>query len=64
MTKRDVLIKEVEQAPEPLLDELLDFLRYLQQKEGRKPPDTALASEQVLARDWLKPEEDLAWRGL
>ena len=64
MTKRDVLIKELEQAPEPLLDELLDFLRFLKQKPGQKPPDTALASEQVLARDWLKPEEDLAWRGL
>lgn len=23
--------------------------------------DTAILSEKVLAREWLKPEEDLAW---
>jgi len=27
-------------------------------------PLTHLASEKVLAKDWLTPEEDLAWQGL
>ena len=27
----------------------------------RKPAETALISEPVLAREWLKPEEDRAW---
>ncbi|MBM4160162.1 MAG: hypothetical protein FJ217_03590 [Ignavibacteria bacterium] len=27
-------------------------------------PDTMLASEKALARDWDSPEEDVAWSGL
>jgi len=33
-------------------------------KSNRKASDTALLSEQVLARDWLRPEEDEAWASL
>lgn len=29
-----------------------------------KPNDTALMSEPVLAKDWMKPEEDKAWSHL
>jgi antitoxin component of MazEF toxin-antitoxin module len=29
-----------------------------------KASDTALLSEKVLARDWLRPEEDEAWASL
>jgi antitoxin MazE len=29
-----------------------------------KLSDTALMSEEVLARDWLRPEEDKAWESL
>jgi hypothetical protein len=27
----------------------------------KKTADTAILSEKVLAREWLKPEEDRAW---
>ena len=64
MTKRDILIREVEQVPEPLLDELLDFLRFLKEKCLQERRETALASESVLGQDWLRPEEDAAWRDL
>jgi len=33
---------------------------YLDPAES-KAAETALLSETVLAREWLKPEEDLAW---
>jgi transcriptional regulator with XRE-family HTH domain len=32
--------------------------------DSRQVPTTALASEPVLARDWLSPEEDEAWAHL
>lgn len=70
MTKRESLIREVEDAPEPLLDELLAAVRALKERhrrpaaEDRAPAITALASEQVLGRDWLTPEEDEAWSHL
>lgn len=57
-------MKELEAAPEPLLRELLSFLSLL---KGKKTPvgiETAIASETVLGKDWLKPEEDEAWKDL
>lgn len=32
--------------------------------EKRKISETMLLSEKVLARDWLRPEEDAAWASL
>lgn len=64
MSTRQQVLKEVEQVPEPLLEEVLDFIRFLRAKASRAANETALASEQVLAKDWLKPEEDEAWQDL
>ncbi len=33
-------------------------------KQQRREQSAALASEQTLAKDWLRPEEDEAWRDL
>ena len=64
MSKLDTLIKEVAQIPEPMLDEILDFVRFLKLKNIQEKHETALASEPALKKDWLKPEEDEAWRDL
>lgn len=64
MTKREIVIKEVEQLPEGLLDELLEFLRYLSSQSPNGSWATAFASESALQKDWLKPEEDAAWQHL
>ena len=62
MTKKEILLSEIEQVPEPLLDEVLDFVYYLKIKIIREQMDTAIASESSLKKDWLKPEEDKAWQ--
>ncbi len=45
----------------------LDFVNVLS-KEGEnsvsEPPMTHYASQQSLAKDWLTPEEDSAWKDL
>ncbi|MDI6783527.1 MAG: DUF2281 domain-containing protein [bacterium] len=64
MTTKDWLIKEIEQAPEPFLIELLDFIRFLKSNTIRKGTETAIASESALKKDWLSPEEDEAWQNL
>jgi len=64
MTKRELVLTEIEQAPEPLLDEILEFLRLLHKEPLEGGLDLALASESALAKDWLRPEEDEAWRDL
>ena len=64
MTKKEMLIREIEEAPDPLLDEVLEFLHFLKAKMVRGRLDTAIASESSLAKDWLRPEEDKAWDNL
>ncbi|HEY3319658.1 MAG TPA: DUF2281 domain-containing protein [Planctomycetota bacterium] len=64
MTTKEALLKAIDEAPEPLLDEVLDFVHFLKAKLSTEARNTALASESALRKDWLKPEEDAAWRDL
>ena len=64
MNKKEPIAKEIEQVPEPLLEEVLDFVRFLKSKRMREKLETSLLSESSLKKDWLKPEEDGAWRDL
>jgi len=64
MSKKEILISEIEQVPESYLDEVLDFVHFLRSKIVRENIDTAIASESSLRKDWLLPEEDEAWQGL
>jgi hypothetical protein len=64
MSKKEILISELDQVPESYLDEVLDFVHFLKSKIRRESIDTAIASESSLRKDWLLPEEDKAWQGL
>jgi hypothetical protein len=64
MSKKEILISEIEQVPEAFLDELLDFVHFLKIKIVKESPDIAIASESSLKKDWLRPEEDEAWQSL
>lgn len=61
---RETLLEELEEAPEPVLEELLQFLHLLQNRETGPRAALPLLSESSLARDWLRPEEDEAWAHL
>ncbi len=62
--KREILIREIEQLPESLFEEMLDFIHFLKTKGRKRKSETAIASELTLKKDWLRPEEDRAWRDL
>ena len=64
MSKKELLLKEIEQVPEPFLDEILDFIRFLKTKKIKESMHITIASESSLAKDWLKPEEEEAWQNL
>jgi hypothetical protein len=64
MNKIELLLNEVKKFPEPLLDEVLDFVQFLKTKIVMEKMETAIASESSLKKDWLKPEEDEAWQDL
>ncbi len=61
MTTMDSVLREIERVPEPVLREVLDFVRFLKARLAqRAASDAAAASEPVLAKDWNRPEEDQA----
>ncbi len=60
----ELLFKEIENLPDHLKDELLDYIQYLKSKAAKEKHDLALISESSLQKDWLKPEEDEAWNDL
>ena len=64
MSKKELLLSEIEKVPEPFLDELLDFVQFLKTKIIKERIDIAIASESSLKNDWLKIEEDEAWQSL
>jgi hypothetical protein len=64
MTTRERLLRELQEAPEQVIEELAEYLRLVKTKAARERFDTARASEAVLGRDWLRPEEEAAWKDL
>jgi hypothetical protein len=63
MNSKNIIIKEIENLPEPMLAEVLDFVRFLEQKKSDML-DTYIQSESSLAKEWLLPAEDEAWKNL
>ncbi len=64
MTKRESVLRELDRVPDSVLDEVEDFIRFLQMRVARDAMATAVASESSLKKDWLRPEEDEAWQDL
>jgi len=63
LSKRELIVRELEDLPERDLDKILGFLLSLKQGDIETALPT-LAAESALAKDWLTPEEDAAWAGL
>ncbi|MEG4804048.1 hypothetical protein QUB63_24400 [Microcoleus sp. ARI1-B5] len=64
MNAKELLLKEVENIPEFILQEVWDFLQFLKTKYDLNKLEVSLLSESALQKDWLKSEEDEAWQNL
>ncbi|MBD2514398.1 DUF2281 domain-containing protein [Nostoc sp. FACHB-973] len=65
MMLKEQITQELEKLPEPLLQEILDFVQFLQAKYQKdKTLEIRIMSESSLQKDWLSPEEDAAWQNL
>ena len=65
MTSKQDLIREIETLPFNLIDEAYRYISLLKQSKTQiAANDITLASEKSLAKDWLSPEEDIAWENL
>jgi len=68
MINREILLKKIESLPPYLLEEVDDYIDFIQFKKVKnnntRVDDITLASQDSLGKDWLKPEEDEAWADL
>ncbi|NET46698.1 hypothetical protein [Okeania sp. SIO2B3] len=64
MKTKELLIKEVENSPDLILQEVWDFLQFLKAKYQQEQLEVSLLSESSLKKDWLQPEEDEVWQNL
>jgi hypothetical protein len=64
MSTLQVLESELESAPEPLVEEVLQFARALKQTYQSVNREPMLYAQTALNKDWLLAEEDEAWRDL
>ncbi|MDF5740151.1 MULTISPECIES: DUF2281 domain-containing protein [unclassified Nostoc] len=65
MMIKEQITQELDKLPEPLLQEILDFIQFLQAKYQKdKTLEINIMSESSLQKDWLRPEEDAAWQDL
>lgn len=60
MNMKELLIQEVEKSPDFILQEVWDFLQFLNAKYQQNKLEMSLMSESSLQKDWLQPEEDEA----
>jgi hypothetical protein len=64
MSSKQVLVNEIETLPPNIVDEILHYALFLKLHKSKVVNDITLASERSLAKDWLLPEEDIAWGDL
>jgi len=54
----------IDRLPDDLVQEVRDFVEYLESKNLKGKFETALLAESALRKDWLTPVEDQAWQDL
>ena len=64
VAKKELILREMEHVPEPLFNEILDFIHFFKTKTLKEKLETAIASESSQKKDWLREEEDKAWQDL
>lgn len=64
ISKKQILLSSLDNLPDNLLEEVFDFVSYMKFKSVNNFPETLQATQNILANDWLKPEEEKAWQDL
>jgi len=64
MSAAELLQKEIDQTPEPILLEVYHYLKFLKTRSSEESFNGLILSESALSKDWNAPEEDRAWANL
>jgi len=62
MEYEKIVLEKLKQLPPMYWKEVIDFIEFLKLKIQKN--ETLFLSEKNLAKDWLLPEEDEAWKDL
>ena len=62
--RKELVLREIEDLPDVLLEEVLDYVQFLKMKLSREKLETLILSESSLEKDWLRTEEEAAWQDL
>jgi Protein of unknown function (DUF2281) len=62
MNDKEQLIADIDMLPEPLVQEVLGFVEFLRAKLVGDSTELAVASESSLKKNWLRPEQEVAWQ--
>ncbi len=61
---KNVIVNELSDVPDEFVNEIIDFIKLLKSQKKSEKISTHLASEYVLGKEWLRPEEEEAWKNL
>lgn len=64
MSTKEILYEQLEKLPESLLKKIFEHISLLQISQVKENAETYQLSEPSLSKDWMKKEEDKAWRNL
>ena len=59
MSLAEVAYKELQRLPQPIVQEVIDFIGYLEQKHGIDDASLILAQSDPLSRVWDNSEDDV-----
>lgn len=62
MSKQQLIEKLISNAPDNKLDTILAFVKFILRED--EEVNNSLLSEPSLSKDWLRKEEDAAWKNL
>ena len=61
---KEELFRKLNEVSDFLLEQISDFIEFLKARMVRERFEATLLRGSSLAKDWLKPEEDNAWKDL
>ena len=65
MSKQQMIADLISTAPDHKLDIILSFVEFiLKENDNNDNIDNTLLSEISLSKDWMREEEDRAWKDL
>jgi len=64
MTDKRAVHDTIDRLPDDLVEEVRDFVEYLESKRLKGKFETALLAESSLRKDWLTSVENQAWQDL